>query len=74
MLNGELSVDGGALLMGLVGALVVGRWVVVVVVDVVVLLEVGGGEGGLVLVLLVVVVTGAIVVVRVGYPLVGCGL
>lgn len=72
MLNGELSVDGGALLMGLVGALVVGRWVVVVVVDVVVLLEVGGG--GLVLVLLVVVVTGAIVVVRVGYPLVGCGL
>lgn len=73
MLNGELSVDGGALLMGLIGALVVGRWVVVVVVDVVVLLEVGGG-GGLVLVLLVVVVTGAIVVVRVGYPLVGCGL
>lgn len=73
MLNGELSVDGGALLMGLVGALVVGRWVVVVVVEVVVLLEVGGG-GGRVLVLLVVVVTGAIVVVRVGYPLVGCGL
>lgn len=69
VLNGELSVDGGALLRGLIGAVVVvGRWVVIVVVVVVL--------RGVVVVglLVVVVVTGTLVVVgRVGYPLVGAG-
>lgn len=73
-LNGELAVDG-ALLMGLIGVVVVGRWVVVVViVALVVVVVVGLGvvvDLRVDVLFLVVSVTGPLVVVRVGYPLVG---
>lgn len=68
-LNGELTVVGGTLLIGLIGEeVVVGRWVVVVVVVVVLVVVVGG----VVVVGLLEYVTGTLVV-RVGYPLVGGG-